>query len=146
MEIKKVNRSDVNEVATLFNMYRMFYNQSSDLEGAITFINDRIENNESVIFVAIEEDQYLGFTQLYPTFSSVSMKRVWILNDLFVIESARKKGVAQKLLDAAKQLGIETYAKSIQLETANDNVNAQRLYEKNGYKTDGSFLNYTLSL
>ncbi len=136
--------SDVKEVAKLFDQYRVFYKQESNTEAAEAFITERIEKNESVIFVVEENGEFLGFTQLYPSFSSVSMKKLWILNDLFVSKTARNKGVAQYLLDAAKQFAIETNAKSLNLQTANDNIAAQALYEKNGYELEKSFRSYSL--
>ncbi|WP_374720961.1 GNAT family N-acetyltransferase [Peribacillus tepidiphilus] len=146
MEIYQATLSDLKEVSNLFNLYRLFYKQPSNLNGAELFISERLKNQESVIFVAVDQGKYLGFTQLYPSFSSVSMKRTWILNDLYVHEEARKKGVAQKLLETAKEYALSTGAKSLELQTAPDNKDAQRLYEKNGYKADSSFLNYSLNL
>jgi len=146
MKIYQATNNDLNGITSLFNKYRMFYKQEENLEGARDFIYERFQQNDSVIFTVVEEGEYLGFTQLYPSFSSVSMKRLWILNDLFVVESSRKKGVAQMLLDTAKNFAIETNAKSIELQTAIDNKQAQRLYEKNGYKVETTFYTYSLSL
>ncbi|WP_088042367.1 GNAT family N-acetyltransferase [Bacillus sp. EAC] len=146
MKIYQATNSDLNGITSLFNEYRMFYKQEENLEGARDFIYERFQQSDSVIFTVVEDGEYLGFTQLYPSFSSVSMKRLWILNDLFVVESARKKGVAQMLLDAAKNFAIETNAKSIELQTAFDNKQAQRLYEKNSYKVETTFYTYSLSL
>ncbi|MDQ0219822.1 GNAT family N-acetyltransferase [Peribacillus cavernae] len=146
MEVYQATLSDLKEVSNLFNLYRMFYKQPSDLNGVELFISERLKNQESVIFVTVDQGEYLGFTQLYPSFSSVSMKRTWILNDLYVHEEARRKGVAQKLLEKAKEYALSTGAKSLELQTAPDNNDAQRLYEKNGYKVDSSFLNYALNL
>jgi len=144
MRVFQAKTTEVKEVAKLFDQYRVFYKQESNIEAAEAFISERMENNESVIFVVEEEGEFLGFTQLYPSFSSVSMKRLWILNDLFVSKTARNKGVAQYLLDAAKQFAIETSAKSLDLQTANDNFAAQALYEKNGYELEKDFRSYSL--
>ncbi|MBA6390944.1 GNAT family N-acetyltransferase [Colwellia sp. BRX10-3] len=145
-----VNRArieNINEVSILFNSYRVFYDQDSNLELAKEFISERINNNESVIFYAIDNTgAYLGFTQLYPNFSSVSAKRSWVLNDLYVSESARRLGVGKKLMQAAKNFALSTNAKGIALETAEDNVNAQALYESLGYKKGSGFFSYFLSL
>lgn len=126
MKIIQATMDDLEEVATLFNLYRMFYQQESDLEEAKSFIKKRLENKDSIIFVAKDEEDYIGFTQLYPTFSSVAMKRTWILNDLYVTKKARKQGVGERLLQRAKDLAIETDAKSITLMTAIDNYSAQK--------------------
>ncbi|SFD51082.1 GNAT family N-acetyltransferase [Bacillus sp. UNCCL81] len=146
MEVVRAKSEHITEVANLFDQYRMFYKQESNLYGAIDFITERIKTQDSVIFLVKEEDQFMGFTQLYPSFSSVSMKKLWILNDLYVTETARKKGVAQLLLDAAKKFAIESKAKALDLQTAIDNKSAQSLYEKNGYQVDKEFLSYSLNL
>ncbi|PGS47311.1 N-acetyltransferase [Bacillus sp. AFS041924] len=146
MEVVRANSKHILEIANLFDQYRVFYKQESNLNGAVDFITERINNKDSVIFIVKEAGESIGFTQLYPSFSSVSMKKLWILNDLYVSEAARKKGVAQMLLDAAKEFGIETKAKALDLQTAIDNKSAQALYEKNGYQVDREFLSYSLNL
>ncbi|WP_010676748.1 GNAT family N-acetyltransferase [Bacillus timonensis] len=146
MEIFQATIEDVESVSHLFNSYRMFYKQKSDLEGAKTYIKERMERKESVIFVVKDDQNYVGFTQLYPTFSSISMKRAWVLNDLYVDSKARKQGVGEMLLQKAKEYAIQTGAKYISLETAPDNDSAQRLYERNGYKRDSEFYHYELDL
>lgn len=146
MRVYQATASDVKDVSKLFDQYRMFYKQTSNIVGAEAFISERIQKNESVIFVVEEDGEFLGFTQLYPSFSSVSMKKLWILNDLFVTSSARKKGVAQLLLNTAKEFAIETKAKSVDLQTANDNKAAQALYEKNGYELEKTFRSYSLHI
>lgn len=146
MEIYQASIEDLKGVANLFNAYRMFYGQSSDLEGAEKYIKERLENGESVIFVAKDNEDYAGFTQLYPTFSSVSMKRAWVLNDLFVDQEARRRGIGEMLMHEARDYAIATGAKSIALETAPENAAAQRLYEKSGYIRDTEFYHYELSL
>ena len=146
MEIFQATMEDLEGMSNLFNLYRIFYRQESDIEGAKTYIKKRLVNEDSVIFVVRDREVYVGFTQLYPTFSSVSMKRTWILNDLYVDKTARKKGVGEMLLQKAKDYAIETGAKSISLSTAIDNYAAQRLYEKSGYTKDSQFYQYELNL
>ena len=146
MKIFQATIEDLEGVSHLFNLYRMFYQQESDIEGAKTYIKERIENKESVIFVVKDKLDYIGFTQLYPTFSSISMKRAWILNDLYVDREARKQGIGELLLHKAKEYAIKTGAKSINLSTAPENDAAQRLYEKNGYIRDSQFYQYELDL
>ncbi|RHW37491.1 GNAT family N-acetyltransferase [Lysinibacillus yapensis] len=146
MEIIKASIEDLEGVSNLFNLYRMFYQQPSDLGGAKAFIKKRIESKESVIFVVKDQQKYLGFAQLYPTFSSISMKKAWILNDLYVEGEARKQGIGELLLNKTKDFAIETGAKSISLSTTPDNFSAQRLYEKKGYKRDSQFYHYEINL
>ncbi|MFS0785086.1 GNAT family N-acetyltransferase [Shouchella sp. 1P09AA] len=146
MELLQATKDDLTGVSLLFNQYRMFYNQVDDMNGAESYIRERLQQGDSVIFVMKEGDTYLGFTQLYPTFSSISMKKAWILNDLYVHEEVRGKGVAESLLNRAKTFALETEAVSIALSTAPDNLPAQRLYEKLGYERDEQFYHYELNL
>lgn len=142
--ITRATVEDVKELAILFDLYRSFYQQPSDIARAEQFLHQRLTLNESVIFIAKNNGQYLGFTQLYPTFSSISMKRVWILNDLFVAAEARNQGVGEQLLQAAKTFARESGAKSLTLSTAHDNDGAQRLYERFGFERDQQFYPYEL--
>lgn len=124
---------DVVLIAPLFNTYRLFYKQLPDIEGAEIFIKERLQKNESVIFLCFENEVLCGFTQLYPIFSSVNMRNAWLLNDLFVDENARGKGIGTALLEAAKKHCKATDGKWLLLQTGKDNLNAQALYSKNGW-------------
>ena len=146
MELYQATIMDLEGVSDLFNSYRKFYKQTSDLEGAKTYIKERLDSNDSVIFIVKDKQNYVGFTQLYPTFSSISMKRAWILNDLYVNPEAREQGLGEMLLHKAEEFAVETGAKSISLSTAPDNYSAQRLYERNGYVRDSQFYQYEFSL
>ncbi|MDQ3387301.1 MAG: GNAT family N-acetyltransferase [Actinomycetota bacterium] len=135
------------DVATkLFGAYRIFYEQTSDLPGARAFLQERMERDESVLFIAMDGDTGLGFTQLYPLFSSVSMGSLWLLNDLYVAPEARKRGVGAALLERAREFARETGAVGLELSTAKDNFSAQRLYEKLGWKRDEDYYHYALDL
>lgn len=145
LEIKKAVREDIAKVAFLFDAYRVFYKQHSDLQAAFDFLEQRLDKEESTIFLATLKNDAVGFVQMYPIFSSVSLKRAWLLNDLFVAESARNQGVGEALLQQAKQYGKETNAAFIILQTADDNYKAQSVYEKNGWiKTQDFFYEYPL--
>ncbi|MCM3676896.1 GNAT family N-acetyltransferase [Peribacillus simplex] len=144
-EFYKANNFDIEGVAQLFDLYRQFYEQPENLTEAYKFIEERFLRGGSIIFVAKKEEQYVGFAQLYPTYSSISMKKAWILNDLFVTENERQSGLAQQLLQLAIELCQETDAKYLTLETASTNVKAKKLYEKNGFVRDATFEHYTLS-
>jgi ribosomal protein S18 acetylase RimI-like enzyme len=147
ISVKQAALENIKGVSELFNSYRMFYKQETDMGLASDFISERICNSESVIFIAQNQDgDYLGFTQLYPTFSSVSAKKSWVLNDLFVAEYARGLGVAKQLMSAANILASETNANGIALETSEDNHNAQALYESLGYEKSSGVYNYFLSI
>src|SRR5207302_399748 len=124
-------------VAPLFDAYRQFYRQSPDLELARAFLSDRLRNNESIIFIAADDSgAAVGFTQLYPSFSSASAKRIYILNDLFVTPEARRQNVGRALLKAAADFGSKAGAARLTLSTALDNSTAQALYESAGWSRD----------
>lgn len=134
MKIKKATINDLESLTELFDLYRVFYEQLSDVQSAREFLKARLMNEESVVFLAIEGSNPVGFVQLYPTFSSVSMMRSWVLNDLYVKEQFRGKGAGEKLIHKAIQFAKERGAKGIMLETGKENYNAQRLYEKIGLR------------
>ena len=137
--VREAGLEDVDRLAPLFDGYRQFYRQSADPEGARRFLAARLGAGESRVFVAETEDGWpLGFVQLFPSFSSVSMRRLWILNDLFVAPDARRSGVARALMDRARALAIETGAKGLILETETHNAPAKRLYEELGWALDGT--------
>ncbi|HEY9887921.1 MAG TPA: GNAT family N-acetyltransferase [Candidatus Obscuribacterales bacterium] len=146
MEIVVANLAHLEALAALFDGYRVFYQQPSDLAGARQFLQARLEKGDSTILVAQTVDDLAGFTQLYPSFSSVSMKPIWILNDLFVDEAHRGQGVAKRLIEAAETFARNSGAISMVLETQITNTSAQALYEARGYRRDTEFYHYSLSL
>ena len=146
MEVFQARSEHLEQVSKLFDQYRMFYKSSSDYEATKEFLKERFEKRDSTIFVASIGGCVVGFTQLYPSFSSVSMKRVWILNDLFVDESYRGKGVAKSLISAVENLARKTGCVRIILATQISNVAAQSLYESRGYAKDEEFYHYALRL
>ncbi len=144
--IKKASVENVKIIAPLFDAYRVFYEQESNIDAAVAFLYERLSKNESTIFIAFVNDVAVGFTQLYPIFSSVSLRTAWLLNDLFVAENARQQGVAEALLNKAKEFGVEKNAGWLLLETAFNNYKAQSVYEKNGWiKQTDFFYQFTLA-
>ena len=141
MEIKMATQGDIQQIVPLFNAYRIFYGKPSEIEASRTFLNERFAKNESVVFIALEKEQAVGFTQLYKTFSSVSLKPFYILNDLYVDKEYRKQGVGKALLEHSKSFCISEGFKGLALETALENP-AQKLYESLGWELDKSYLHY----
>ncbi|MBL0798762.1 MULTISPECIES: GNAT family N-acetyltransferase [Pseudomonas] len=134
-------------VAKLFDAYRGFYGQSSNLEQSRAFIAERMAGNESAIFLVEDESgEALGFVQLYPTFSSIDAHRTWLLSDLFTTPAARGRGVGRRLMNTARDFAVETGAKGLVLETTTDNFTAQGLYESLGWVRDTGYYTYTLDL
>jgi ribosomal protein S18 acetylase RimI-like enzyme len=149
IEIIRVDTTLGKLVYELFDKYRVFYDQVSDLGLARKFIQERLYNNESVIFTALLKGVPVGFVQLYPTFSSVRLVRNWILNDLFVEEGYRQQGVGETLIREAIEFAKAHDAKSIQLSTAVDNFTAQRLYEQIGFErveAETTFYHYQMEV
>ena len=136
--IRRATPADLPALAPLFDAYRRFYGQPGDVARADAFLRERLQRNESVVLLAERDGAAAGFTQLYPMFSSVRTARLWILNDLFVAEHARRAGVARALLDAAAAFARDDGARGIMLETARDNAPARALYRAAGWSEDAS--------
>ena len=139
--ISKALISDVDELAVILDEYRQFYQQKSDVGAAKAFLAERLQLEESVLFFAKNEHEMVGFTQLYPTFTSVGLGRTWLLNDLYVRSDYRNLGVATLLIEKVIEFSKATNRKKIFLSTATDNFVAQKLYEKIGFNRD-DFYNY----
>jgi ribosomal protein S18 acetylase RimI-like enzyme len=133
--IRKINKDDYELVADMFNKYRIFYQQPSDIELAKEYLKERLANNEAQLFVAYDSitSGLLGFTLLYARFSSVSAIKNWHIGDLYVEPNQRKRGIGQKLLQTAIDFASEHKAKFISLNTAIDNFTAQKVYEDFGF-------------
>src|SRR2546426_2495476 len=145
LRIVRAARNDIDDLVALFDGYRQFYGQRSDPAAARAFLSQRIERDESVIYLAYPGTrEAAGFTQLYPSFSSVSLKPLWILNDLFVRSDVRRGGVGRALLERARQHAVETGAKGLVLSTGATNEAAQTLYESCGWLRDDEFFQYHL--
>jgi len=141
LKIIRVTKEHLLELAPLFDAYRVFYKQQSDLDAALQFLKNRFENNQSIVFMAYVNSKPVGFVQLYTSYSSVSLKPLYILNDLYVDPSQRKKGIGEALLEKSKTYCVQNGYKGLALETALDNP-AQKLYEKLGWKKDSSSFHY----
>ncbi len=137
--ISRATLVTLHQVVDLFDSYRQFYRRPSDLGAAREFLQARITQNESVIFIAYLNSQAVGFAQLYPIFSSVSLKRAFLLNDLFVEEKARRRNIASGLLNAAVKFACEQNAAWLTLSTAVDNETAQALYRREGWVREDEF-------
>lgn len=140
--VRQAVLSDLDELSTLFDQYREFQGQPSNLPAARDFLQARFNHGESVIFIAHEGQIPVGFAQLYPSYSSVALTRVFILNDLFVCEAGRRKGVATKLLAAVEDYAWSLGAVRVTLNVARDNQPGQALYEAQGWRQDAQFFMY----
>jgi len=131
---RKAQLADVQQLSELFDQYRIFYHKDSDIPAAEKFLTERIENNDSEIFVAENEGKLVGFVQLYPLFSSTRMKRYWLLNDLYVNENYRGKGFSKQLIEASQEMAKSTDAAGILLETGKSNDIGNKLYPSCGFE------------
>jgi ribosomal protein S18 acetylase RimI-like enzyme len=144
--VRQATILDLEQLAPLFDRYRQFYGHTSDVTAAREFLLARFTNKESTLLIAHEDERPVGFTQLYPTFSSVSLARIFILNDLFVSEQARRNGVASALISAAVKFASTLGAVRLSLSTAITNDTAQALYQSAGWKRDDQFFVYHLAI
>jgi len=134
MNVRKANISDLEPLSELFDGYRVFYRKESDVLAASKFIKERLENEDSKIYVSeTGAGRLTGFVQLYPLFSSTRMKRLWLLNDLYVNPEFRSRGVSVKLIERAKQLVMDSNACGMFLETEKSNVIGNNLYPRTGF-------------
>lgn len=146
VSITRATVHDLDTVAPLFDLYRVFYGKPSDPVVAREFIEARMTRGESVILLAQLDGDAVGFTQLYPAFSSVSATHTWILNDLLVLPEARRNGVARALLSAAADFARADGALRLELETDHDNTTAQALYRAMGWTAYDGTLRFRLPL
>ena len=133
MIIRKATYTDIPSLVVLMTEFRKFYNQESNTEKVQSFLKDRLDKADSTVFVAVLEDKLVGYTQLFPSFSTIKLEKIWILNDLFVSEKFRGLGVASKLLTRVFKFSQETHRHQVWLLTGNDNKKAQHLYQKIGF-------------
>lgn len=146
LSIKVAGIDDINSVAVLFDLYRQFYEQAPSLELAMSFIKQRIYNQESVILLAEEYGEPVGFCQLYPSFCSVIAAPIYVLYDLFVHPAKRRTGAGKALLLAAEQQAEFAGVARMDLTTARTNTSAQALYESLGWKNDTVFIAYNKNI
>ncbi len=145
--VRRASIQDLDRLVPLFDGYRQFYGQRSDLIVARKFLADRLSRGESVVLIAEERDgTAIGFVQLFPTFSSILAAPIYLLSDLFVTPSARRRGVGTRLMKAAAETARAAGAVRLELSTAITNVSAQKLYEALRWKRDEEFYVYTFSL
>jgi len=146
IRVHQASLENLELLVPMFDQYRQFYDQHSNPAAVRTFLAERLTNGDSVLFLTQDGQEALGFTQLYPSFSSVSMARTFILNDLFVAENARRRGVGKALIDAAVRHAKATGAVRLGLSTAKANEAAQALYQETGWVREEAFAAYNLSL
>ena len=147
IKIIKAEQKHIKEVGILFDLYRQFYKYESNLIESTNYIKDRIKNNESIIFIAINDaNEAIGFVQLYETFGSLDLGKIIILYDLYVKKNHRKNNIGKQLMIKSHEYAKKIKAKRIQLSTAIDNFIGQSLYESLGYVKDIDFYTYDFEI
>ena len=141
IKIKKTTRNRLKELSALLDQYRVFYEQETDPKKVYKFLKDRYRKNQSTIYIALINNKIVGFTQLYPTYSTVSLEKFLILSDLFVVKEHRGHGIATQLLNKAKKHCVKNGYKGLALETAANNP-ARKLYERERWASDSNFIHY----
>ena len=137
--VRQAVLSDLADLAALFDGYRQFQGRPADLAAAEAFLKERFDHGESIVFIAHDGAVPVGFAQLYPSFSSVALARVFVLNDLFVSAAGRRKGVASRLLAAVESHAWSLRAVRVTLNVARDNLAGQALYQARGWSQDEQF-------
>lgn len=146
MPTRRATLADLDALVPLFEGYRQFYGEAPDPATSRAFLADRLRAGDSVVFLAEEGGVAVGFTQLFPIFSSTRCRRLWLLNDLFVSPAARQHGTGRALLEAARAFAVASGAVGLELMTARSNTTAQRLYESLGWRLDEVYLHYELGV
>ena len=139
--ISKATQKDLPDLVPMLDAYRVFYKQSSDLPLAKEFLEARFRKGDSEIYLCRLNGSAVGFVQLYHSFSTVSLKPIYILNDLYVIPSSRGLGVGSALLKKAQSICTQQGYKGLALETGVDNP-AKALYERLGWEKDVHCFHY----
>jgi ribosomal protein S18 acetylase RimI-like enzyme len=147
--IRKATAQDLDQLTTLFDQYLVFYKKPSNIEKHKSFLKERMEKNEAIIFIAFDDEvkeKAIGFTLIYPTFSSILLSKILILNDLYVDSTIRNNGTGEKLILKTIELAKELDAKLVRLRTAKNNIIAQGLYHKMGFVRDDLVYTYDLAV
>lgn len=144
--ISPCGSADLAKASEVFALYRQFYRQPHDVQQASAFLAQRLQRCDSHILLAREAERVLGFVQIYPVYSSIRLDTAWLLNDLYVREEARGKGIARQLLTVVAEQGRALGIRTIRLSTQRDNWQAQQLYLATGYQPDAQFLHFSLDL
>ena len=139
MIVRRATKEDLNQLAILFDEYRQFYGASSNIKQSLSFLTQRFENKESVIFIHVKDDVFTGFVLLYLGFSSVACLKYYILDDVYVTPSYRRQGSAKQLIDTAILFARHENAQRISLETQKNNYQSHQLYEQMGFVKDNEF-------
>ena len=144
--IRQATIHDLHRLIPIFDDYRAYFKQERNPAKVESFLFERFEHRESVLFIAEDRDEIVGFAHLYPTFSSLSLQRVWILNDFFIMEHVRNRGIGKRLFREVEKFAAFTKAKGIELSVEHTNTKAREFWEKRGFQNNEEFRYYFYKL
>jgi len=144
MHIVKSTEKHLDQLVEIFEEYRLFCGCEPSPKETKAFLKKLICNQESVLFIAIDSDtdKLMGFVNLYPSYSTLALQRLWILNDLGVSSHFRGKGVSKALIQKVQEFAKETNAVRIELKTAVQNTTARNLYKAMDFTIDADNVYY----
>ena len=142
LTIRQANIQDLPKIVPIFDSYREYFKQVKDPVMVERFLFEKFEHLDSVIFIAEQQNEVIGLAQLYPIFSSLTLQRVWLLNDFFIAEEFRNCGVGTQLFARVKEFSLITKSKGIELSVEHTNIKAWSFWEKQGFKLDEEFRYY----
>lgn len=144
MQIVKSTEAHLDQLVDVFEEYREFCGFERSKNETKDFLKKLIRNEESIIFVAVdsETDSIMGFVNLFPSYSSLALQRLWILNDLGVSSNFRGRGVSKALIHMVQEFAKETNAIRIELKTGLTNTTAQSLYRRMNFTVDSDNVYY----
>lgn len=143
MQIEQLSEKYIDQLIDVVEEYRKFCGFSASYEQTKKFFQYLFTNEKSVTFIAISDnDEVMGFVNLYPSYSTLALSKIWILNDLAVSSRFRRMGLAQKLIKRVITFAEETGAVRVELKTQITNRGAQKFYSEIGFKVDKDNIYY----
>jgi GNAT superfamily N-acetyltransferase len=147
IEIAPLSAEEFEPVLPLIAAYQRFYEvERIDEERNRSFFRRFLApSDDGLLLGARQGEEIVGFACLYWHFSSLSAAETVLMNDLFVSESVRGRGVGRALIEASATVARERGAAHLEWATAPDNHTAQRLYDSTGAERS-EWVEYELGL
>jgi len=144
--IAEVTEDDLADLLPLVRAYCDFYGVAPADDDLLAVSRALIADpqREGLQLLARDGDgRPAGFATLFWSWSTLSAARKAILNDLFVVPDRRGSGLAEKLIEVAREHAREHGAAEMGWQTAMDNLRAQAVYERVGAARE-EWLDYAL--
>jgi len=132
--VEPISAEQLEPLLPLIAAYQRFYEAKEiDEERNRAFFSRFLAPSEDgMLLGARRGGDLLGYACLYWSFTSIVPAETVLMNDLYVVESARGQGVGRALIEASAAVGRERGAQRLEWATAPDNAAAQRLYDTTG--------------